>query len=529
MNAAWNFICAIEAAGEKPGGARVQRKLIGDLTARLMLSPGDEHPSVFECSAELQLPFDVATATIPIRFRISDWALVEAVERMVRDKILTIFPVRLREEDGLVTDGVLGIFKDRPVVALTASREVDKLFVRIGGFRDSAITSDRAAQSAAHTAKEGEQIAKAGKQSQSKGEDARRARSRKLRETAAERQRDKEKREYGDIPAPLATINIRPRVLKTGNSNLAMAFLNEIPATKSTSGQYRHEGIVQQLRIAFSVQMLLTSHGLRVLLGSAAGAELELAAMPIGLGDIPSRLVTGREHLASLTAFSTEDELAQWAMHKYAALRSGGEGHNASDWLTEAVRAETEPVRILFRAYQRAQLVFAARRKASGMNAKAADRKLEAAYNDANTQLSVIEACQVAIFADANPAELWMQYGAFFGRTFELARFVGRIMMGVDAELDRDLLETANQLLAAQPEGTDLSGLQINLREILSKIISPAKFEFALSIARMANGMIRVARATREVTVGEHDGRRYAIVEGLEGSLAVVARPPDTP
>lgn len=528
MNNAWNFICAVEAAGEKPGGTRIQRKLVGDMTARLMLPFGDERPGIFECSAKLELPFDVTTATILIRFRISDWALVGAVERMVRDRVLTICPARLREEDGLVTDGVLGMFKDRPVVAITASREVDKLFVRIGGFGDSAITSDHVAQSAAFTVKERQGKAKMGKEAQPKDEDARREHSRRLRETATERQRDKEKREYGDVPVPLATINIRPTVLKTSNSNLAMAFLNEIPATKSTSGQYKQERIVQRLKVALSVQMLLTSHGLRVLVGSATGAESELAAMPIGLGDIPSRLVTGREHLASLTAFRSEDELEQWAKHKYAAVRSGGDRHT-NDWLTDAIRAETEPVRIIFRAYQRAQLVFAARRKASGMKAKAADRKLEAAYNDGSTHLSAIDACQVAIFADINPAELWMQYGAFFGRTFELARFVGRIVMGVDAELGRDLLETANQLLAAQPEGTDLSDLQINLREILSKIISPAKFEFALSIARMANGMIRVARATREVTVGEYDGRRYAIVEGLEGSLAVVAMPPDIP
>lgn len=525
MNSAWNFICAVEAAGAKPGGARIQRKLVGDMTARLMLPFGDESPGIFERSAKLELPFDVTTATILIRFRVSDWALVGAVDRMVRDRVLTICPARLREEDGLVTDGVLGIFKDRPVVAITASPEVDKLFVRIGGFGVSAITSDYATNSAAFTVKEGEGKAKTGKEAQAKDEDARRERSRKLRETVAERQRDKEKREYGDIPAPLATINIRPTLLKTGSSNLAMAFLNEIPATKSTSGQYKHGGIVQQLKVALSVQMLLTSHGLRVLLGSASGAESELAAMRIGLGDIPSRLVTGREHLASLTAFRSEDELEQWAKHKYAAVRSGGERHT-NDWLTDAIRAETEPVRILFRAYQRAQLVLAARRKASGMNAKAADRKLEAAYVDTNTHLSVIEACQVAIFADANPAELWMQYGAFFGRTFELARFVGRIVMGVDAELDRDLLETANQLLAAQPEGTDLSVLQINLRETLSKIISPAKFEFALRIARMLNGTVRVAQATRDVTVEEHDGRRYAIVEGPEGSVAVIALRP---
>ena len=526
MNAAWNFICAIEAAGEKPGGARIQRELIGDMTARLMLSAGGERPSVLECSAKLELPFDVITATVPIRFRIGDWALVGAVVGMVRDKVLTICPAKLREEDGLVTDGVLGMFKDRPVVALTASREVDKLFVRIGGFGNSAITSDRATQSAACAVKEQDGRAKAGKQAQPKDEDARREHSRRLRETAAERQREKEKREYGDIPAPLATINIRPTVLKTGDSNLVMAVLSEIPATKSTSGQYKHEGSVQQLKVALSVQMLLTFHGLRALLGGAGRAVKELAAMPIGLGDIPSRLVTGREHLASLTAFRSEQELEKWANHKYAASRSGGERHT-NDWLGDAIRAETETVRILFRAYQRAQLVVTAQRKASGTKEDATAATLEAAYNDANTHLSVTEACQVAIFADINPAALWIQNGAVCGRTFELARFVGRIARGVDAELDRDLWGAANQLLTARPEGTVLSGMQIDLREVLSKTIAPAKFKFALEIAGSVNGTIRAARATREVTVKEHDGRRYAIVAGPKGSLAVVVLPPD--
>ena len=136
------FLAAARVGGIQANASR-PAEFIGDMTGKLTLSSGDEQPSVFECSAELQLPFDVTTATIPIRFRIDDWALVEAVERIVRDKVLTILPVRLREEDGLVTDGVLGVFKDRPVVALTASREVDKLFVRIGGFRGSTITSDR--------------------------------------------------------------------------------------------------------------------------------------------------------------------------------------------------------------------------------------------------------------------------------------------------------------------------------------------------------------------------------------------------
>ncbi|MDU6729191.1 MAG: hypothetical protein E6471_21190, partial [Bradyrhizobium sp.] len=110
---------------------------------------------------------------------------------------------------------------------------------------------------------------------------------------------------------------------------------------------------------------------------------------------------------------------------------------------------------------------------------------------------------------------------------FELAGFVGRIARGVDAELDRDLWGAANQLLTARPEGTVLSGMQIDLREVLSKTIAPAKFKFALEIAGSVNGTIRAARATREVTVKEHDGRRYAIVAGPKGSLAVVVLPPD--
>lgn len=46
----------------------------------------------------------------------------------------------------------------------------------------------------------------------------RRSKARKRRENAASRQREHDAREYGEIPPPLATIEMPPTVLRTGNS-----------------------------------------------------------------------------------------------------------------------------------------------------------------------------------------------------------------------------------------------------------------------------------------------------------------------
>lgn len=326
----------------------------------------------------------------------------------------------------------------------------------------------------------------------------RRNKARKRRESAALRQREQDAREYGEIPPPLATFEILPKVLQTGNSNMVMAFMKEMPPKKNFAGRDKQTGVVQLLNIALGVQMLLAYHCLVVLLGSGARAKEELGKIGGGSDTVDYRLNVGREHLPKRTAFESEDELKLWAPLKLQME------HGAAPWGTELVKkieAETEAVRLLSRAYDRAQRVAAAHKEAAEMSAADAAARLELAYTHPGTHVSWVEACQIAIFADINPAELWMQYAASFGHTFGIARFIGRMNSGVEAELGPELFGSARQVLAAQSGGTELSRVWARLRELLDLAISTTDFEQGLRGAEAVGGIIRIARGTRELSV----------------------------
>jgi hypothetical protein len=136
MTAAWNFVCAVEAVGKTPEGPHFQQTLMHRITKRLLLQTAGyrQRPLAFELSAELGLPPYLPTATIPIRFHVGNWKFVHAVGRMVRNGALEVEPVQLWEEYGFVTRGILGMYNRKPVMTITAAREVKFLFVRIGAF-----------------------------------------------------------------------------------------------------------------------------------------------------------------------------------------------------------------------------------------------------------------------------------------------------------------------------------------------------------------------------------------------------------
>ncbi|MCR6734069.1 MAG: hypothetical protein NVV83_08280 [Afipia sp.] len=134
MTAAWNFVCAVEAVGKTPEGPHFQRTLMHRITQKLLQTVGEKRPGVVECPAELGLPPYLPTATVPVRFQIGDWAFVTAVERMVRNGALQAGLVQLWEENGFVTSGIQGTHNGRPVMTITAAREIETLFVRIGAF-----------------------------------------------------------------------------------------------------------------------------------------------------------------------------------------------------------------------------------------------------------------------------------------------------------------------------------------------------------------------------------------------------------
>lgn len=134
MTAAWDFVCAVEAIGETPVGVDFQQRLMRAMAQKLCLAVGDKRPCILEISAELGLPPYLPTATIPVRLYVGNWATVPAVERMVRNGVLQAAPVQLWDESGLVTRGIQGMRNGRPVMMITAARNVETLFVRIGAF-----------------------------------------------------------------------------------------------------------------------------------------------------------------------------------------------------------------------------------------------------------------------------------------------------------------------------------------------------------------------------------------------------------
>lgn len=329
-------------------------------------------------------------------------------------------------------------------------------------------------------------------------EKERRNKARKRRENAARRQREQDARDYGEIPPPLATFEILPKVLQTGNSNVVMAFVKEMPPRKDFAGRYKQSGAVHHLNAALGVQTLLAYHCLTVLLRSGAQAKEELGKI-VGASDtVDYRLNVGREHLKSRTAFESEDDLKEWAPLK---LQMEHGAAPCATGLTKKIEAETKAVRLLSSAYDRAQRVAAAHKEAAEMSAADVAARLELAYTHPGTHVSWVEACQIAIFADVNPTELWMQYAASFGQTFEIARFIGRINAGVEAQLGPELFGIARQVLAAQPRGTELSRVWARLRELLDLAISTTHFEQGLCGAEAVGGIIRIARGTRELSV----------------------------
>lgn len=336
------------------------------------------------------------------------------------------------------------------------------------------------------------------KASNTANEKDRRKKARKRRENAAERQREQDARDYGEIPPPLATIEILPEVLQTGNSGVVMGFVKQMPPKKDFAGRYEQSGVVQQLNIALGVQTLLAYHCLRTLLGSGAKAKEELGKIRGGSDTVDYWLNVGRENLMNRTAFESEDELKLWAPLKLQM--DHGAAPCAAEF-TRTIEAETEAVRLISLAYDRAQRVSAAHKVAADMGAPEAAAQLELAYNHASTDVSSVEACQIAISADINPAGLWMKYGASLWETFEIARFIGRVNAGVEARLGLEFFGIARQVLAAQPCETGLSRVWTRLRELLILAISADQFEQGLRSAETVAGTIRIARATRELSV----------------------------
>lgn len=315
------------------------------------------------------------------------------------------------------------------------------------------------------------------------------------------------------MPAPLMTIRIIPKVLQTGKSNIVKAFLFQNRSAKHVEGRYKMASLVKHLNIALGVHTLLAYHGLIVLLGTAALAKEEFRRLRSGPGDIDYRLGVGRKHLENRTAFDSEEQVKQLADARYAQLTTPETATELAGLRPQLIEAETEAVQLLFRAYERAQIVSAAFNEAANMDSDKAHEHLMTAFAHTRSHLEPIDALQVVLFADIDPAELWLQYGNGWGPTFEFARFVGRVNAGVEATLNTEQLALAKKIIDPQCEEAGLSDQWTDLREMVHRHFSIERFQLAIHIAEVTNGIVRVSRSTRDLSVETPMGMRHVITD----------------
>lgn len=313
-----------------------------------------------------------------------------------------------------------------------------------------------------------------------------------------------------EIPAPVATIRIFPKPLKTGTSNVLMPILMETQPKKHVQGQYRLAALAEHIGVALGVHMLLTYHALFVLLGSGKRAKETIQSLRGGPGDIDYWLNRGRKALESRTGFDSEQDVQHWATNKYAGLLAADPPPGAAA-VRQFMQVEMEAVRLVSRAYEQAQRTVKARNTAvTIVDSEAATAKLQEGFSHSSTQLPAFEALQVAMFADVNPVELWPHYGAVYDPLFEFGRFAGSVNAGIEVTLRRDQFAFAKAILGATIENPGTDGLWMVLKEVLGRHFSIPQFGFAIHVAEATDGLIRVSRSKRELWV-ETPTRRHLI------------------
>ena len=351
-------------------------------------------------------------------------------------------------------------------------------------------------------------MAKKYRQKRDVNELKRRRAARKRRANVSERKRAAMFEGLPEIPAPIATTRAFPKPINIGGTEVWLSLFTQI-GLNNDAWRQKMMRMVQDLKEALGVHTLLTYHALIALVeGTGAQAKDELRRLRGGPGDIDYWLVIGRRHLANRTMFDSENEVTRWANAKWALLNLPRTPESTQQLMFH----EMEAVRLLFRAYLRAQLALDALGEAVVANDDdAAMARLSEAYNHPSTQMSEAEVLQVAMFADVDPAILWPQHAVRYGPTFVFGRFVGRLNAGVTAVLGRNQFLVAKQIVECAEDR--LPALWLALRRSIQRQFSVEKFDLAIHMAEQAGGTIEVSGATRELWVTRPPEARFLITE----------------
>lgn len=339
---------------------------------------------------------------------------------------------------------------------------------------------------------------------------------------AEKRRRARIRRDRVKARAPARPVDLiirvdpEPLLPKSGDSGQYEPLLVPDIALQNHEGRYPRRQVIEFLERALAVHCLLAYHGLLAILGTPTAARDALAK--VAHVD-PSRLLTlGRRHLSVLTGLDSEEELRGWSELKYKHLRRLG-FDLPEDLRSERVAAEAVPILLIGGAINRAKAILNEMENVQRAEKRSRKRsfpgdgyRIDAVHHDKiqktflrfQSDLSVTELWELAVFSDFNPVALWPQHIKYYAELFDIARFLGKVDLGSEAKIGRFYLELLDRIVrgAYGPTGDDRDVLVAATR---SKLFAHFDGEMLLDAIRRAvgsGGSLVVCRGDRRLMIG---------------------------
>jgi hypothetical protein len=516
MSAAFVFVRAIESATEVSSKCMMLLHLVHLLLAHV----GDDRPACAEWNAGLGIPLLLPLPPVPVHFDIDDWSMVEAVRTSLREGRMRVEQITLRD-GGRESHGIVGVVRDRLLMSVTAALGDEPLFVRIGRFDGSLAFHDGVLDVGTEGASAADPPPHATRSKRKKvggprNNAERRALARARRGAATARQHVANMAALSDIAPPFMAIRVVPEPIKIGGSDVLAPLLMGIKLQKRTDGRNELAALTRRIQEVLGVQMVLALCRLKVELGARERVKEALAKT--AKADVDHLLRIGRKEIVNYTGYDTEDDVERVTKAFHAEMEALDQ-RAYEQGRQNRIAAEHMTIAILAKAIGRARKVLAAFDEAMKREFDEKSREgFRMAYNDLATDMPIDEIIQVAMYADVDPSQLWLQYAREFATIFVIARFVGRVRNGAAAELGCDAFAAMRQVLCPGPsEERGWLNLTFPLREVVRHCFSIKRFLLAMHVADLEGGFVKVPRATRELIVVTPSMRCHRISNADEG------------
>jgi len=306
----------------------------------------------------------------------------------------------------------------------------------------------------------------------------------------------------------------------TVNADDPFASLDEVllvplRGSKDTAGAYHPRKIIENMRGALGVQVILADYKLRALLRDGKKAREILAkALPKAVANLREN---GLKRLADLTEFDTVEQVKRWADVKFPDTPSRRVQSHATE-----IKDILRPAQLLLKALTHAERVVAAFDRAENEPEELATSVMEQALRaSSSADLPLEDLCDIARYGDINPVSLWQVNHEQYALVFEALRVMGKIQAGTHAVLPPHLqpiflalLNPFGRSLDWAQEGESISDLiDDKVRAVAratAELLAPANMAEILAGAAGSGQKLVIERRSRKVSLQPMDGNEPA-------------------